>query len=79
MTFEEAEKVKPGTFVRLKKQPKDDFKYGYFHSMPEMGSVLRVIAVENSEIGGVVVSVPDVHADWSFHSDDLEYVGELNG
>ena len=76
MTSEQVEKVKPGTFVRIKEQPKDDFEYGYFHSMPAKGSVVRVFTVEDSEIGGVCVGVLDVHADWYFHSDDLEYVGE---
>ena len=79
MTLEDAEKLKPGIFVRIKKQPKDAFKYGYFRSMPAKGSVVRVFTAEDSDIGGVCVSVLDARGDWYFHSDDLEYVGEING
>ena len=82
MTSKGFQKLKSGTFVRIKTQPKEEFLYGYFESMPAQGTIVEVKKVEPSIHGGAcvdVVSDSRLPFPWHFHSKDLEYVGELNG
>lgn len=80
MTLEDAEKLKPGTIVRIKTQPKEEFLYGHFGSMPAQGTIAEVESVVDSDDEGVCVHiVSGIPFSWYFHSKDLEYVGELNG
>ena len=81
MTLEEVKKLKPGTIVRIKKQPKGEFLYGYFETMPAQGTIVEVKSVEPSDDGGVcvdIVSDSRLPCSWGFHYTDLEYVGEIN-
>ena len=81
MTLEQAEKVKPGTLVRIKRQPESHFEYGYFQNMQQMGSIVEVDYTERLRLHGMTIYVKDLNSDypWSFHYTDLEYVGEING
>ena len=81
MTFEELQKLKRRTLVRIVRQPKREFLYGYFDAMPAQGTIMEVKSVKPSNHGGACVGVVTdsrIPFPWNFHSTDLEYLGELN-